>query len=260
MADNSNELKNLRYIESTSHTDIIQAFGDLGCQTAHFTNGTYAYKAEMIVPTTLAGFKYVAEQNPLCPLVIAVNSDKSMESMKLQTTENQSVRAAKVAEPLAQYFSDRQVIVLYYDEKTPNALYQALHASNITKSLHKWGYGTDANAPKIEGAELFDVVYSFPLPNDIKPVCHDLTALPKEQQPITIVDLRNELINKEGVLFELPNSLQKYQSPAFISHPKPLIFSNLATDDAEAKPLVHANIVIENSDLTDKRTFSLTNK
>ncbi len=208
---NSNTLHNLTYISSTSPSEIIQTLNKFEC--AHFTNGTFTYKPELIVPTLLAGFKYVSSQQDSCPLIIVVNSDKSMQGLNIHNFENQSVRAAKVAEPLAQYFSDKQIIVLFYDESTPNVLYHALSEQVIRKTLHKWGYGTEPNAPKIEAAELFDVVYGFPLPNNIKPVCHDLTPLAKEQQVIQVVDLRNKLINKDGVLFELPDNLKKYEAP-----------------------------------------------
>ncbi len=257
MSDNTKALQNLTYISSTSPSEIIQTLNKLECTSAHFTNGTFAYKPELIVPTALAGFKCVSDPHPSCSLVMAVNSDKSMQGMNFQNFENQSVRAAKVAEPLAQYFSDRQIIVLYYDESTPNTLYQELHAHKITKTLHKWGYGTEPNAPKIEAAELFDVVYGFPLPNNIKPVCHDLTPLAKEQQAIQVVDLRNSLICEDGVLFELPPSIEKYQSPKLLKPQNTVIFSNLAKENEEIK---QASSNIESLTISTQKKVSLVNK
>lgn len=201
------------HIEVTDRDRIIERLKELGCQKAHFTNGTYNYPAKMVVPTTLAGFYYIVRNTKPLPLIIAINSDESMEKIGIKDFEKQSIRANKVATPLATLFSDLQIIIIYYDETTPNALYEALHRENITETLHKWGYGTTLNSPKIEGAELFQAVYGFPLPNDIKPVCHDVTPIAEKSQNVNVVDLRNTLIIKEGILFEVPEELEEYVAP-----------------------------------------------
>ena len=204
----------VEYIELTEIDAIKAKLDELGCRHAHFTNGTYALDAKLIVPTTLAGFKHVVrENNDTSFLVIAVNSDISMRSMALKFEENQSERAAKVAEPLSELFPDKQVVVLYYDKKTPNELYQALHQEGITQTLHKWGYGTKPDAAKIEGTEYFKDVYGFPLPNDGLPVCYSITPVSDTPQAIKVVDLRQDLIAKEGLLFEVPEALQQYLAP-----------------------------------------------
>lgn len=204
--------ENLHVIESSNRADIISAFEEKGIKGAHFTNGTYAFAAELIVPTTLAGFKRVTNTYPHLPLVIAVNSDKSMDELGKKDFEPEAERAAKVAEPLAKLFPENQVMVIYYDEKTPCELYSALAKHNMTRTLHKWGYGTSSDAPKIEGAECFEMTYGFPLPNDIKPVCYHDTDVAEKPQKIIVDDLRDNLISKEGLLFDLPEALQKYSA------------------------------------------------
>lgn len=203
---------NLIIIESAERNKITGELACLEVRGAHFTNGVYSMAAGLIVPTTLAGFRYMVDRQPHLPLVIAVNSDKSMYLMGKTGVEPQMVRALKVAEPLAEVFPDNRVIVLFYDEETPNQLYAALRRQGHTRTLHKWGYGTEPSAPKIEGAEFFDFVYGYPLPNDKKPVCWEETPLASQPQDIQVVDLCGRLIMSDGVLFELPGSLKKYQS------------------------------------------------
>lgn len=205
--------KNLTFIKSAQCQKIASELTQLAITGAHFTNGTFAYDHKITVPTTLAGFKRVTKIQPHLPLIIAVNSDKSMLSLGKPTAENQSQRAEKVALPLAQLFPDNQVIVVYYDEKTPNHLYETLKEKGLTRTLHKWGYGTSRSEPKIEGAEYFELVYAFPLPNNgIKPLCYDCTNMMQTTQNIIIDDLRNYFITKEGVLFDLPETLKSYQA------------------------------------------------
>lgn len=209
MQQGPQKLENLHYVESLKINDIAEVISKFG-KGAHFTNGTYAFAAELIVPTTLAGFKRVTQTQAHLPLVIAVNSDVSMNVLGKRDFEPQATRAAKAAEPLAKLFTNNHIIIIYYDEKTPNELYEGLKSYNLTRTLHKWGYGTTPDTPKIEGAECFEIVYGFPLPNDIKPVCYDDTAMAEKPQKIVVDDLRDSLISKEGLLFELPEELQMY--------------------------------------------------
>lgn len=200
------------YINTTQFADILVTLKQMNVNAAHFTNGTYAFDTKLVVPTTLAGFKRATQSYPRLPLVIAVNSDKSMEAMGKTGFEDQHTRASKVAEPLQQLFPNNKVIVLYYDEETPLELYQALEKHNLTRTLHKWGYGTSKDAPMIKGAECFEQVYGFPLPNDKKPLCYHDTEKAKIPQDILIDDLRGKLITAENrLLFHLPDELKAYQ-------------------------------------------------
>lgn len=207
-------LRNLTVINSTKREEILSQLEKLEVKGAHFTNGTYALPTDLIVPTTLAGFKYAMQLQPQLPLVIAVNSDASMKNIGKTDCESQTVRALKAAEPLAELFPDNKVIVLFYDETTPNQLYTSLNRHGHTRTHHKWGYGTDASAPKIEGAELFECVYAYPMPNDQKPICWNETPLADKPQDIKVADLRGKLIATDGLLFELPEKLKQYQSSA----------------------------------------------
>jgi hypothetical protein len=181
---------------------LINELKEHGISEGHFTNGTYSAPSDVVLPTTLAGFNYVIdhETKPGIPLIIAVNSAKSMLGIldkkgasedERNALENQQVRAEKVAIPLALEHPDRKVVIVFYDEETPNKLYDELKKNGFgLESLHKWGYGTKPGAPVIEGAENFNVVYGFPLPNDDKPLCADITRTEGQQGVVKIVDLR----------------------------------------------------------------------
>lgn len=200
-------------IESTNHEEILAKLKALDVASAHFTNGTYAFGPEITVATTLAGFKHVlADNNPDLPLIIAINSDESMRLLGKTDFKDQKTRANIVAKPLAEAFPKNKVIIMFYDEKTPNKLYELLSKNKITYSLYKWGYGTEPNAPKIEGAELFSVVYGYPLVNDTKPVCWEDTPVVDQKNIIKVADLRGKLITSDRkCLFSLPENLKDYQ-------------------------------------------------
>lgn len=201
-------MNNLLIIESTDIELIKARLNDAGVERGHFTNGTYSYAADLIVPTTLSGFTYLDEKvaGEEDVFIIAVNSDLSMQGIlddknasaeERAALEGQTVRAEKVAKPLAEQFPNRQVVVMFYDESTPTALYDGLAQDNPAGmvSLHKWGYGTDPKAPKIEGAHNFSMVFGFPLPNDTKPVCHDITAHEDQSSFVKVVRLAEETSN-----------------------------------------------------------------
>lgn len=200
-------------IESTKHEEILAKLKVLNVASAHFTNGAYAFGPEITVATTLAGFKHVlTDSNPHLPLIIAINSDESMRLMGKADFKDQKTRANIIAKPLAEAFPNNKVIIMFYDEKTPNKLYELLAKNGITHSLYKWGYGTESNAPKIEGAELFSVVYGYPLVSDTKPVCWKDTPVVDQTSIIKVADLRGKLITSERkCLFVLPESLMDYQ-------------------------------------------------
>ncbi|MEM7618704.1 MAG: hypothetical protein AAF244_04905 [Pseudomonadota bacterium] len=232
-------------IDSTNVEDVKRNLEQVEASRFHFTNGTYAYPADLIVPTTIAGFGYLNDNlaKPNDAFVVAVNSDVSMEIIhkkiiqnasdaldekakeleenselsdttkeelkaeidvldarykdavkNYKSLEDQETRAFKVAKPLDREFPDRQVIIMFYDEETPTALYDAL-AENDTEamvSLHKWGYGTDSDAPKIEGAHNFANVLAYPLPNDTKPVCYDITVGEDKSDFVKVVKLTEQ--------------------------------------------------------------------
>lgn len=186
---NFDKPSNLTVVTQTDFDEVIRHIPGSG---ANFTNGTYAPPANIILDTTLTGFEFVISRNNL-PIVVAINSDESMRNLRKTDFESQHARANKIAIPLARKFTDRQVIIIFYDDPTPTNLYHALSQHGITKTLHKWGYGTEPNAPKIEGAEFFEKVYAFPLPNDTKPVCYYETALPTEPQKVEVIDLRDQM-------------------------------------------------------------------
>lgn len=177
--------------------------------SGHFTNGTYAPPTALVVPSNLAAFQYAADNEITenTPVIIAVNSDKSMsgiidKKIELGTASNadkerledQNARALKVAVPLALQHPNRRVVAVFYDEETPNWLYGSLRAESFgMETLSKGGYGTDPNAGVIEGAENFRRVNAHPLPNDIKPVCAELTRKTGQKGNVHIVDLRTEI-------------------------------------------------------------------
>lgn len=124
-----------------------------------------------------------------------LENDKVALQSQIDTLEDQEKRAFKIAHPLQKAHPERTYVVMYYDEGTPTQLYEALSQSGDLKlkTLHKWGYGTDPDAPKIEGAEFFDRVYGFPLPGEEKPLCHDITAH-KDQSKLVKVVLLDRLV------------------------------------------------------------------
>lgn len=205
-------------IQDTDHKEILTKLKQAGVKGAHFTNGTYAWPQSVTVATTLAGFKYVVDSvDASLSLIIAINSDKSMYELGKKDFASQTERAASVAGPLAQAFPDNRVFVVFYDDKTPNALYEFLARHNVTTTLHKWGFGTSPDAPKIEGAENFANVFGYPLMGDKKPLCWDDT--PTAEQPnVHVADLRNKLITPARLcLFALPESLASYQAEGVVT-------------------------------------------
>lgn len=237
-------LKNVQFIEGCVDGTVQILKDDTGVSDRfHFTNGTYAAAAEIIVPTTLDGFKYIsdeiAEEDDI--FVIAVNSDSSMEGimekkevsfqeranliddreaelsetetsseifetlqlerdalneeikvfqMQRENLEDQFTRGMKVADPLAEANPDRPIYIVFYDEETPTELYNAIKAAGLNfASLHKHGYGTDKDAPRIEGAHNAERVIAYPFPNNSKPLCHDITIHEDQSRFVEVVDL-----------------------------------------------------------------------
>ena len=204
----------------------------------HATNGTYAYDADLIVPTTLGAFQFIKENNAVrCNahhiFLIGVNSDVSMAGImdaknasraERDALEDQQTRALKVAVPLALQHPDRTIVVAYYDEPTPTELYRSLieDVGADLNTLHKWGYGTASDAPKIEGAQFFRLVFGFPMPNDKKPLCHDITPLENQPQVNVFrlthsVGMKPPYLSTDGkILFPVNDpSLDRYTQKGF---------------------------------------------
>lgn len=212
---------NLTMLARTEPAEIAADLRAHNVASGHFTNGTYAPPAALVVPTVLTGFHYAraTEAKTEQPaLIIAVNSDRSMTELNAQRSavmaqdvaagrktetdsaklaaeiaaqENQQTRALKVGVPLAQQNPDRPVVVMFYDAATPNKLYDGLKAAGFgMATLFKWGYGTKPQEGRIEGAENFGRTLGFPLPNDIAPVCATITPIGGQQGTVTVVDLR----------------------------------------------------------------------
>jgi hypothetical protein len=194
-------MNNIHMIHSSDRRTICRELEALEVTTAHFSNGAYTHDAETVVPTLLAGFKKVTELEGNLPLVVAMNSDLSLTNAGKTTQKSQQERADMVATPLAQLFPDTKIIILFFDEDTPNALYQSLANEKLTHSLHKWGFGINPQAPKIEGAELFQKTYAFPLPQDDKPlaVFHHDTKAPDEPQEVGVFDLQGTHLALENL-------------------------------------------------------------
>lgn len=194
-------ISNVTVIRATDEVTIAQELKALGHTDLHCTNGTYSYAAERIIPTMLAGFHYLHDKVAAHgdAFLIAVNSDVSMNAIMDQKQASQEERAAledqyqramKVAMPLSYQFPDRKIVVVFYDKGTPNDLYDTLAAEALNlETLHKWGYGTDPKAPKIEGAENFNRVLAYPLPNDVKPVCYGITGHADQADIIQVIKL-----------------------------------------------------------------------
>ena len=244
--------KNLTIIETTNSQEISDALKGSGL---HFTNGVYSYEASLIVPTTMAGFQYISEKASSKDdvFVIAVNSDISIngiydrkkealdardaESDEYETlkkekeaVESQQVRAEKVAIPLAQLDPERKIIVVFYDTETPTSLYDKLAKDGLNlKTLHKWGYGTNPDEPRIEGAYNFAAVLGFPLLNDVRPVCHDITKgsqtgkVEVRKLHIEIGLHRQPYMSPAGkILFPVPTALKSYHQDSLSTARAPI--------------------------------------
>ena len=226
------QLSNLKIINDTDKDAIFQGIAETGASVLNATNGTYTAPANLVVPTTLGGFQFVSDKiaGPQDALVMAINSDKSMQDIAAQKAlkgedigviEDQMTRAEKVLAPLAKQFPDRQIIGIFYDEGTPVELYEFLKDSTPLElnSLYKFGYGTDPKAGDIEGDHCFKATLAFPMPNDQKAICDNLTKRTPNRAPYTLKKLTEELaangapyMTKENkVLFPLAAGLEDHK-------------------------------------------------
>lgn len=224
-------MNNLKIIDSTNIDDIIKQIPF----NAHFTNGTYAVRDnDFMIKTTLASFHYVNTINNLPNMVLAINSDKSMVALNKTDYETQSVRANKVAIPLAKKFPNHQIFVVYYNEETPYNLYESLQNKiDSTRTLHKWGYGLEDTSPRIEGAEFFNQVYAFPLPEDIKPVCYDNTREQENKPKNVVVVTQDEIQPYLDSQTDKYNTTQNFFTASKISVKEPDKQYALTTSESE---------------------------
>lgn len=133
-------------------------------------------------------------------------------------TEFQNIRAAKLATPLASQFENRDVAIMFYDEATPEALYEALALKGFgMTTLFKWGFGTEKDAPRIEGASNFENVLAFPFLDDAKPICHDITVVEDQSDLVKVLRLQDQTVDRPAymsqdgdLLFPLADSLRRY--------------------------------------------------
>lgn len=183
----------------------------LGIRTIHATNGAYAQPLPLIRITMPAGVDYVLDHHDdqNAAIVVAVNSDVSVARLS-GVFEHQAIRSHKVTQSLQGNIGKTDVIIGFYDEDTPQAFYDRLKFNSrdafTMASLHKWGYGTHEDAPRIIGSENFEKVYGFPLPErlaDIKPTYWSFT--PKgENKAVDVVNL-NRTLRKRGMGVYLNN-------------------------------------------------------
>ncbi len=234
-------LHNILLIEDTNPLDIAQKLRPFNAVYA--TNGIYMPPPEVVIPTTLAGFEYITDlpttQADSSALVIAVNSNISMQTIKEQKIQNahsasekasifasfkniedQKIRALKVAEPVALQHSNYTIVVLFYDEGSCIDLYKTLKESHVKlNTLFKYGYGLSPQGPKIEGSEYFNTTLAFPFvtPNTT-PVCADITPTADQRDVVKVVSLHESLPNMlkspylsaAGVLFPVHEDLLAY--------------------------------------------------
>lgn len=188
---------NLHIIQDTWRDAVIAKLTEKP-RTLHVTNSTFTKPEDVIRPTTLAGFQFIADTAAALSdtFFVAVNSDESMKIFTKDTVESQIKRAFKFAAALARQHPQREVITGFYDQETPKELYDALASLAKDKSLklstlHKWGgYGVGKETPIIVGAELFESVYAFPYYNpDEKPFCFDQTATGDQTNIVKVVSL-----------------------------------------------------------------------
>lgn len=210
----------LTVIPSTNHQEIIESISKIAPSGANFTNGTYATQEglsiDKIIPTVIAAFQFIttaAETRNFhsLPIVVLMNSDESFKTIgkKDYNDRNQQQRAKDLIHSLAKYFPNNDIVIGFYDEATPTELYGKLQGLGLTKTLHKWGYGTNPKQGIIEGAECFDMTFGFPLPGDTKPLCHDITTMPDPSKPqqILVRDLRGQFIDESRkLLCESPHT------------------------------------------------------
>ncbi|PZO82695.1 MAG: hypothetical protein DI626_09835 [Micavibrio aeruginosavorus] len=216
-------------IEETGAAAIFDALKARGITQAHFNNGTFMLPKEKFAPAFLAAFKRVTDlRDPVngvnVPLVVAINSDKSMkdsyagkdnEAALVENLVPQEERAANAASLLSSLYPDRSVAVVFYDEQTPHEIYSGLSKLGFgLKSLHKVGFGTSDKEKPIIGAEFFEWVFACPLPFDAKPVMYNDTrdALETDVRP-NLVEKLTVVHGPHGAPYMIPDGTLLFSLP-----------------------------------------------
>lgn len=233
-------MNNLTVIHSANPDEIARRVEKIAPSGIHLNNGVYSAPSALIVPTMLSGYQYIQDAHAARrdAFMIAVNSDESVKllmDMKNASAEErarqepQLVRALKVAEPISRQFPKRPIIIAFYDQATPRELYATLDDGIVPiKTLHKWGFGTNPDAPRIEGAIHAEKVIGFPLPNDIKPVAYDITKRGNNAN-VEVVKL-TETFGRHGapylspdnkVLFRVADGLGCHAAASSVTAPRP---------------------------------------
>ena len=219
-------------IMSARPDDVVTALKKDNTQSLHVTNGAYVPAAKILVPTTVAGFQYLHDTHPdkSASMLVAINSNKSMRDAlearnapgaEFDALEDQYARARKFIPLLTAQFPERRVIMAFYDEQDPVALYGTIDAAGIPiRTLHKWGYGTGDNPKPILGAEFAQSVYGYPFASateHMRPAFWDVT--PEGQKgSVKIVDLtkaagphgRAYLSDDNKLLFPVASQLKTF--------------------------------------------------
>lgn len=181
--------------------DTIQNNDDNGRTKFHATNGTFMLPAEKFEARAVAAFDYIHDHKSgeNDAFLIAVNSDVSMQGImdaknappaERAGVESQLTRAMKIVAPLAARYPEKLIAVVFYDEPTPTPLYDRLAEEGVQLgTLHKHGYAVSADAPRIEGAHNFESVVAFTLPQNVTPVCYDLTDREDQSSMVQVVTL-----------------------------------------------------------------------
>ena len=225
-------------IVNTDHggiSGVIDAATDsYDAQVLHATNGTYIAEPDLYLPTLISGFQYIADNvaGEKDAFVVFVNSNQSLNDMYDKTGDerfkefpDQFERMATIAKAMKAQFPDRPVIIGFYDEEKPTELYEHLRDESAVHlgSLYKFGYGTNPEAKKIEGADCFDMTIGFPFPNDAKPVCENITAAEDQSDIVEVFKLTDEIgphgaaymTTENKILFPLVDELKQYSAPTY---------------------------------------------
>lgn len=212
---------------------VLDATSEIdGVEVMHATNGTYIADPDLYLPTLISGFQYIADNvaGERDAFVVFINSDQSLKDMYDKTGDerfkdfpDQFERMTVIAKAMQVQFQGRPIIIGYYDQETPTELYETLSNESYVAmgSLYKFGYGTNPEAKKIEGADCFDVTIGFPFPNDAKPVCHDITDAEDQSHVVEVFKLTEEIgphgkpymTSDNKVLFPLAEELQQHSAP-----------------------------------------------
>lgn len=170
-------MENLTIIQNTNPAVVVATLARMGISSGEFTNGVFAGKSDIILPSNLAAFKMIddASNSSEAAFIIGVNSDESVERLNELKREggedippfvSQLTRANIIGNAVAKTFPERDVVIAFYDTETPVELYQTLSEYKFgMNTIFKGNYGTKKGAGRIEGSNFFERVIGFPLPH-----------------------------------------------------------------------------------------------